>query len=581
MNSGLIHLARKTLALLLPMAALTAACAQPISDATDSTDSGTERHAATHELGPAAVEAASLITAEVLRAPITELASDEYAGRGPGSDGDRMTQEYLIEQLETIGFEPGASEGGWLQPFDIVGIDAKAPGTWRFSAGDKAIELTWWDDYIASSGVQEESARIDNAELVFVGYGIQAPEYDWDDFKGVDVSGKILLIMNNDPDWDPELFEGNRRLYYGRWTYKYEKAAELGAAGAIIIHTTPSAGYPFQVVQTSWTGPQFEIPAAGEPRVQVPAWTSEDAAYRLMELGGHDLDALRESAKSRDFEPMPLGITASVELTNQVERVETANVIGVLPGSDPELGSEYIVYSAHHDHLGVGKPNDDGDEIYNGARDNAAGVSQVLAIARAFASLPERPRRSIMVAFVAAEEQGLLGSAYLSRNPPVPAGRLTANLNYDGGNIWGRTRDITFIGYGKSSLDAVVEKFAAEQDRVVKPDQFPDKGYFYRSDQFNFAKVGVPAIYLDEGTDFVGRPEGWGREQIETWTGVDYHQPSDQLTDDWNFEGMIEDAVLGLRCGYFLAEQDAPPTWTPGDEFEAARLEALEQRASY
>ncbi len=515
------------------------------------------------------------ITTEALRDPVAELSSDAYGGRGPGSEGDAKARQYLIAELEEIGYLPGAAGGSWEQPFDIVGVNSTAPATWTFKKDGKKVSLQWWDEYIASSGVQAETASIAEAELVFVGYGIQAPEYDWDDFKGMDVSGKVLVIINNDPDWSDDLFEGNRRLYYGRWTYKYEKAAELGAAGAIIIHTTPSAGYPFQVVQSSWTGPQFEIPTAGEARIQIPAWTSEAAMYRIFELAGQDLDQLREAAKSRDFEPVSLGVTTSLTLTNEVQRVETANVVATLPGRDPELSKEYIVYSAHHDHLGVGKANDAGDDIYNGALDNAAGCAQVLAIARAFAAMPDKPRRSIMLSFVAAEEQGLLGSAYFAQNPPVPAGRMAANINYDGGNIWGRTKDVTYIGYGKSSLDAVVEMFAGEQGRTVKPDQFPDRGFFYRSDQFNFAKVGVPAIYLDTGTEFVDRPEGWGKEQIEAWEAVHYHQPSDELVDDWDFDGMIEDAILGFEMGLHLAEQDQLPTWNPGDEFEAARTEAL------
>lgn len=362
--------------------------------------------------------AASVITAEVLRPPIAELGDDSYQGRGPGSDGDRMTQEYLVAQLKEVGFEPGAADGGWLQPFEIVSVDSKVPEVWSFQRGGKSLDLAWWDDYIACSGVQAETAAIDGAELIFVGYGIRAPEYGWDDFKDVDVTGKMLVVMNNDPDWDPALFEGDRRLYYGRWSYKYEKAAELGAAGAIVIHTTPSAGYPFQVVQTSWTGPQFEIPAGDEPRIQIGAWTSEDAMRRIFEFAGQDLDAAREAARQTDFKPMPLGITTSLSLSVELETVETANVLGVLPGRDPELGQEHIIYTAHHDHIGVGKPNDDGDAIYNGALDNGAGMSQILALGRAFNALPERPRRSILIAMVAAEEQGLLGSVITPLIPP-------------------------------------------------------------------------------------------------------------------------------------------------------------------
>ncbi len=520
-------------------------------------------------------EAQAVITAESMMADIVALSGDDFQGRGPGGDGDLKTQQFLIDRMTEVGFEPGVADGGWLQPFDIVGITSTAPDTWTLSTAGGDVVLDWWKDFIASSGVQSEAAAIDNAELVFVGYGIQAPEYGWDDFADTDLTGKVLVVMNNDPDWDPELFEGNRRLLYGRWTYKYEKAAEMGAVGTIIIHTTPSAGYKFQVVQTSWTGEQFEIPAGDEPRSQVEAWTTEDAMRRLMAAAGHDLDALRESAKSPDFQPVPLGIHTSLELANELRRVETANVIGVLSGSDPELADEWVIFSAHHDHLGVGTPNDDGDDIYNGALDNASGTAQVLAIAEAFAALPERPRRSIMLTFVAAEEQGLLGSAYYAANPTVEPGRMAANLNYDGGNIWGRNRDVTYIGYGKSSLDAVIDQYAGEQGRTVKPDQFPDKGFFYRSDQINFARVGVPAVYLDTGTDFVDREPDWGREQIEAWEEVHYHQPSDQVEESWNLDGMVDDAVLGFRAGLHIAQQDAMPTWNPGDEFEAARISAL------
>ncbi|MEM7480863.1 MAG: M28 family peptidase [Acidobacteriota bacterium] len=536
--------------------------------------------AAEVDLVAAAPQAAEVITEEVLKPPIAYLSDDALQGRGPGSEGDTATRQYLIQQLGAMGYQPGAADGGWEQPFDILGITTTAPETWNFVAGNRSLSLNFWDDFIAGSGVQEAAVAVADAEVVFVGYGIEAPEYGWDDYKGADLTGKVLLMLNNDPDWDPALFEGNRRLYYGRWTYKYESAAAQGAAGAIIIHTTPSAGYPFQVVQTSWTGPQFELPAGDEARVQVAAWVSEDAAERLVSFAGENLAELTERARSREFEPVPLAVTTSIELTNELESTQTANVLAVLPGRDPELADEALVFSAHHDHLGVGKADAEGDTVYNGAFDNASGCSQLLAIARAFRELPEAPRRSLLFAFVAAEEQGLLGSAFFARNPTFPPGKIAANINYDGANIWGRTRDIGFIGYGKSSLDEVVEKYAGEQGRVVKADQFPDRGFFYRSDQFNFAKIGVPAIYFDSGTEFIGQPEGWGEEQIKAWESVQYHQPSDELEDDWNFEGMIEDARLGFRAAVEIAEANRMPTWNPGDEFEAARLAALENASS-
>jgi Zn-dependent M28 family amino/carboxypeptidase len=381
--------------------------------------------------------------------------------------------------------------------------------------------------------------------------------------------------MNNDPDWDPELFAGETRLWYGRWGYKYMGAARQGAVGAIIIHTTPSAGYPFQVVQTSWTGEQFELPAGDEARSQALAWVTESAARQLLSLAGLDLDTLREAADNRDFEPVPLGITTSIEFDVAISRVQSANVLGLIPGSDPVLKDEVVIYTAHHDHLGIGTPNEEGDVIYNGAMDNASGVAQVMAMAKAITALPQPPRRSVLIALVGAEEQGLLGSKYYADFPTFAPGKISANLNFDGGNIWGDTHDVTYVGLGKSSIDSIMTAIAAEQGRVVKPDQFPDRGYFYRSDQFNFAKIGVPAMYIDAGTDFVDRPKGWGKEQQNHYTDVNYHQPSDEYDDSWNFDGMIADALLGYWTGLAIANADEMQSWNEGDEFEAARIKAL------
>lgn len=523
--------------------------------------------------------AAETIDGQLIEQVVAEIAGDEYAGRAPGTDGDHAARDYLARTLDGLGFEPAAPGGGWEQSFELVGIEARQPGQWTFEAED-TLSLRQGEEFIVASGVQRETAQIDNAELVFVGYGIEAPEYDWDDFAGADLEGKVLVMLNNDPDWDPALFEGERRLYYGRWTYKYESAARQGAAGAIVIHTTPSAGYPWQVVQTSWTGEQFELPAdSATPRLEVEGWVTESAAQSILELAGFDLAELTEAARSRDFEPVPLGVTTSITLENRLSTTSTANVLGRLEGSDPALADEIVVYTAHHDHLGVGAPgpsDESGDRIYNGARDNAAGVGLVLEVGRAFAALPEPPRRSIVLALVGAEEQGLLGSMHLGENPPVPAGRIAANINYDAPNIWGPTRDITFIGLGKSSLDDVAHTVAEHQDRVVKPDQFPDRGFFYRSDQFSLARVGVPAMYLDEGTDFVGQPEGWGAERIAEWEERHYHQPSDELTDEWRFDGMVADARFGFWAGLIVANAEEMPSWNPGDEFEAARQRALE-----
>jgi len=526
---------------------------------------------------PAAVAqvAHGTITRAALEAPIRFLSSDLLEGRGPATRGDQLTRLYLQTRLEGMGYQPAFANGAWQQPFDIVGIKGQFPKSWSFQGRGERVDLAWREDYIAVSGVQSENVSVDDAELVFVGYGIQAPEFHWDDFKGMNLTGKILVMMNNDPDWDPNLFAGKRRLYYGRWDYKYESAARQGAAGAIIIHTTPSAGYPWQVVQSSWGGEQFGLPAGSEPRVKVEAWATEDAVRRLLKSGGYDLEKLTAAARSREFHPVPLGIRTSISFTNKLASLQTANVGGVLPGSDAKLAPQVVVLSAHHDHFGIGEPDASGDRIYHGAVDNASGCAQVLAIAQALAALPERPRRSVLALFVAGEERGLLGSQYYAQHPSFATGRIAADINIDSGNIFGRTRDATSIALGKSSLDEIAARVAAAQGRVVKGDQFPDRGYYYRSDQFSFARIGVPALFFNDGTDFIGRPAGWGREQIEQWELHKYHQPSDRLDSSWNFDGMIEDAQLAMLSAWLIAQAEALPTWKPGDEFEAARKQAL------
>ena len=516
--------------------------------------------------------ASAMVSPDEIKNDITILADDDMEGRGPGGAGDAKARQYIAQRMSEIGLEPAGINGTWEQEFDLIGVEAEVPETWTFSKGGVREVLNTWDDFIAGSGQQSPTSSIKNAELVFVGYGIEAPEYGWDDYKGIDTDGKVLVMLNNDPDWSDDLFAGTRRLLYGRWTYKYEQGENHNAAGVIVIHTTPSAGYPWQVVQTSWTGEQFELPADGSPTTEVKAWVTEPSAERLFNLAGVNYADAVESARSKDFEPISLGITTSLELTNTVTSTATANVIGRIPGTDPTVADEHVVYSAHHDHIGIG-PESLEDRIYNGAMDNASGVAQLLQMAKALVAYPTR--RSNLFVFVGAEEQGLLGSAFYASNPTVAPGKMAANINYDGGNLFGETLDITYIGYGKSTLDAIVEAGAALQGREVFGDQFPDKGFFYRSDQFNFAKIGVPAIYLDGGTNFKDRPEGWGREQLENWTEVHYHQPSDEIQDDWNYDGMVQDTKLGLYAGLVIGNQEAMPTWNAGDEFEAARLEAL------
>ncbi len=514
------------------------------------------------------------VSAQELQGWISEFSSDAMEGRAPGTPGDSQARQWLIQKLDDIGLVPGA-ESGWEQPFELVSVSSHMPKVWLFTGDQENLEFSFGQDAIAVSGIQRPQSRIQDAEVVFVGYGIDAPEFGWNDF-GTDLEGKVLLILNNDPDWDANLFAGERRLYYGRWDYKYESAERQGAAGAIIIHTPESAGYGWGVIQSSWTGAQYYLPDLEETGMEVEAWLTEDAASRLVESAGFDLKELVDKAKSPDFVPVSLGISTSLTLENDVETgQQTANVLALLPGSDPELSAEAVVFTAHHDHLGVG-PAVDGDSIFNGALDNASGVAQVLAVAKAMVALEEAPRRSVLFAFVAAEEQGLLGSEHYTQNPTFPLGKIAANINIDGANIWGRTRDLVSIGHGKCSLDTLVERWAKLQGREVTADQHPDKGYFYRSDQFNFAKIGVPAMYLDTGSDFIDREERWGLTQTEAWTSAHYHQRSDEIREDWNFEGMIEDLKIAFFVGLEVAEADHKPSWNSGDEFEAARLKALE-----
>ncbi|MGE5236732.1 MAG: M28 family peptidase [Acidobacteriota bacterium] len=518
-----------------------------------------------------AAAAEGAVTASAISGPTRFLSNDMLEGRAPSKQGEALAVAYLASTLELLGVEPAGPNGSWEQTFDIVGLTSHVPEQWSFETRGGRVSLKFWDDFIAATGRQTARVALDDAEIVFVGYGIASPEYQWDDFKGVDVRGKVLLMLNNDPDWDPALFGGTRRLYYGRWTYKYEEAARRGAAGAIIIHTTPSAGYGWPVVQTSWTGEQYELPNGGDPTIEVKAWTTEAATRRLLTAAGFDLHALVEKAHSREFRPIPLGIRTSLVVNSDITRAQTRNVMGMIRGRDAKLRDEVVVFSAHHDHLGVGRPDATGDRIYNGARDNATGVGMVLAVARAFAALPEPPRRSVLFLFVTGEESGLLGSHYFATHPTVPNDRLVADINFDAGNIFGRTHDVSEVGRGKSDLDEVLDAVARVQGRVVTDEAFPDYGAFYRSDQFSFAKVGVPSLYFSSGVDFIGRPPGWGRATADAWRDAHYHQPSDQVDATWNWDGMVEDARLGFLVGYEVAQADHRPQWRSGDEFAHAR----------
>lgn len=508
---------------------------------------------------------APAIKKEEILAHVRFLADDLLEGRGPGTRGDQLARNYLGTQLQAAGLQPGGVDGSWMQPVPILGITSAVTTPLRARGAKGELKLTAPDDYTAVAGSPDATAAWNGAELVFVGYGIHAPDQQWDDFGSVDVRGKVLLVMNDDPSFDPARFAGKARLYYGRWSYKFEEAARRGALGAIVIHTTPSAGYPFQVIQANHGRENFWLPFdAGTPTLGIRSWISEDAAKSLCALGGHDLDQLRRKAERVPGPPVPLGVTLDLAIANTVRELPSGNVVGVLPGSDPALRDQHVIVTAHWDHLGIGKPRGD-DAIYNGAVDNASGCAGMLALARAAASAP-RPRRSLLFVAVTAEESGLLGSQWFARNPTVPAASLIANFNVDGLNVWGPTHDIEFIGHGKNSLTALASEIAKAHGRRIEPDSNPDLGLFYRSDHFNFARIGVPAAYFKAGKDFLDRPEDRKRMKA-SYTTVHYHQPTDEIAPWWNLDGAVSDLQILLECMLRVANDDAVPTWTPGDEF--------------
>src|SRR5690349_620991 len=518
----------------------------------------------------------SALNEATLKAHIRFLADDLLEGRGTGARGGEIAAKYIAAQLEAVGAKGVGENGSFFQPVSLVGVKAD-PGTVLTISGASGSEsFKFADDFVAFTGAQTESVDVD-ADLVFVGYGINAPEQKWNDYKGPDTDyrGKILVMLVNDPPAttaEPNLFGGKALTYYGRWTYKYEEAARRGAVGAILLHTDQSAGYPWSVVRTSNGSWRFDIArTSGDstPFLQFRSWVTDDAARRLMKLAGQDLDALRAKAATRDFSPVKLGLKGKLNLKSEVKRVAAPNVVGVVEGSDPQLKSEYVVYSAHWDHLGVGAPNKAGDTIYNGALDNASGVAVVLAIAETIARTPvaQRPKRSSLFLFPTAEEQGLLGAEWYSKHPVVPLDKTAANVNLDSMNVLGPTQDFIPLGAERSSLKGVVEAVAHDMGLRVSVDSRPEQGSFYRSDHFPFAKVGVPSISLKEGDEYVGRSKEWGEEQFKAYNTAHYHQPSDEIRDTWNFQGMIQEGEIALAIGRMISDMPEKPKFNPGDEF--------------
>jgi Zn-dependent M28 family amino/carboxypeptidase len=536
--------------------------------------------------GPATVaDLPDIDTAAVLR-HIETLSSDAFEGRAPGSAGEELTVDYLTGQFQEMGLEPGNPDGTFVQAVPLVGITPSDFSPLTVTGGGQSRAFEYNTEYVGNSLRVTEEISLTDSDLVFVGYGVQAPEYGWDDFKGMDVTGKTVVVLVNDPPvpaadgtLDASLFGGNAMTLYGRWTYKYEKAAEMGAAGVIIVHETIPAGYPFAVVQGGWSGESFNLitPDKNMSRAAIEAWMSLDAATALFEMAGLDYEEQKAAAASADFEPVAMGMTASVSFSQSLRNVDSKNVIARLPGSDPALADEHVVYMAHWDHMGVGDPVD-GDSIFNGASDNASGTGTLIEMARAMSRIDPAPKRSILFMAVTAEEQGLLGSQYYGQFPLYALNTTLAAINLDVMQLWGRTSDVVVVGLGASDLDDYLREAATEQNRTIVPDPEPEKGFYYRSDHFNFAKVGVPALNMDTGIEFIGKPEGYSQEKRDQWSNVDYHAPSDEVKPDWDFAGLAEDAKLLLAVGYRVAQAETYPEWKPGNEFKSVRDESLRNR---
>ena len=512
------------------------------------------------------------ITAAEIDGHLRFLSSDLLEGRAPATRGGRLAAEYIASQLRGFGLRPGLDTSYFQTvPIDVVTADR---ATLRVTASDKATAtLRHPEDVVVWAGSATTNS-VAKGELVFVGYGSTAPEYRWDDFKGVDVKGKILFVLVNDPPApasEPNLFGGKAMTYYGRWTYKFEEAERRGAVGALIVHTTPDAGYPWQTVVGSWAAGQRMLPRPADqpPPLGVRGWITDSVATALLRQAGLDLAQLRTAATSRDFRPVATGITLDMAFTNTVNNLRSENVIGVIRGSDPALRDQYVAFSAHWDHFGIG-PAVNGDSIYNGAMDNASGTADLLAIARVAAQMPA-PRRSLLFVFVTAEESGLLGSKFFAENPTVPAERIIANLNVDGGNILGRSRDLRVLGDTKSSLGPALRDFVRPRGMRISPDEHPERGYFYRSDHFSFAKAGIPSVSIAAGNDYVGRPREWGAQQQEDYTAKRYHQPSDEYRPDFDLSGAAQLSEIVLGFGRLLANVQRVPTWNADAEFRAAR----------
>ena len=521
------------------------------------------------------------ITADALMSHIRVLSSDDFEGRAPGTPGEEKTVNYLVGQFKAMGLSPGNPDGTYLQDVPLVGFAAQPAIS--FTAGSQKIDFKFPNDAVVWSRHFQPDVKVQDCPVVFVGYGVVAPEYGWDDFKDVDVRGKTLLMLINDPPvpdpndptkLDPKMFKGREMTYYGRWTYKYEIAAKKGARAAIIVHQTGPAGYPWGVVMISNGRENFglQTPDATSGRVAVEGWITLDNARKILSASGQDFDALKKSAVSRDFRPVPLNLRANFDVKSTLRNVASRNVIAKVEGSDPSVKDQYVIYTAHWDHLGR-DPKLKGDQIYNGAVDNASGTAALLELAREFAK--NKPRRTVLFLSVTAEEKGLLGSKYYAEHPLYPLNRTLADINIDTVNVWGKTRDIGVVGMGESTLEDILADAAKAQGRVLVQEAEPEKGHYFRSDHFEFARAGVPALYLDKGIDFIGKPIDFGRRKLEEYVSRDYHQVTDEIKPDWDLSGAAKDTQLLFEVGKAVADGQTFPQWKPGSEFKARRDEMM------
>ena len=526
-------------------------------------------------------EALAAIDTGTLMSHIRVFAADSLMGRAPGTPGEDKTVAYLESQFKAIGLQPGNTDGSYIQKVPLVGITVKGAPALTFARSGTKQSLKWRDDYVAWTKHVTPIASLDKSPMVFVGYGVEAPEFNWDDYKGQNMAGMTLVMLVNDPPLvDTSQFGGARMTYYGRWTYKFEQGMRHHAAGVLLVHETGPAGYPFAVVQGN-AAEKFDLvtPDKNMSRSSVEGWISLDRAKALFALSGQNFDSLKAHAATREFQPVPLGITASVTLQNTLRTVDSRNVVARLVGSDSTRRDEYVIYSSHWDHFGIGdKVN--GDSIYNGAADNASGVAGLLTLAKAYVAMKTPPKRSILFLAVTAEEQGLLGSQYYSVTPIYPLAKTVADINMDILNTWGPTKDLTVIGLGASDLDDYATAAAAEQGRKLRPDAEPEKGFYYRSDHFNFAKQGVPAFYSESGVEYVGKPENYGMQKRDEYTTHDYHKPQDEIKPDWDMTGATQDLKLFLTMGYRLANAQKFPQWKTGNEFRANREKQLQAQAA-